>query len=53
VRCRTSSPAAVWALLALFMAPSPGAGQLCHENRGEILARFAASLEEQVSSDSS
>lgn len=51
MRCRASAPAAVGALLALFMAPSPGVGQLCHENRGEILARFAASLEEQVRSD--
>ncbi|HSW31017.1 MAG TPA: serine hydrolase domain-containing protein [Longimicrobiales bacterium] len=51
MRCRTNSPAAVCALLVLFMAPAPGAGQLCYENRGEILSRFAGTLEEQVRAD--
>lgn len=51
MRSLTSSPAALWVLLALFVGPTPVAGQLCHENRGRILARFAGTLEEQVGSD--
>ncbi|MDP2954777.1 MAG: serine hydrolase domain-containing protein [Longimicrobiales bacterium] len=51
MRCWRKSPAALWVLLALFTAPTLGAGQLCHENRGDILARFAGTLEEQVRSD--